>query len=140
MVHNSWTKKWILFWKTLLFHINLLVFTHLKQNGLVERMHIHLINYARALKFHVSLLIVFWEDCLLTTTYLINRTPTTTLKNQSPYQVLFNCLPDHCQLGIFSYLCYLNVISQSGDKFAARSIKGVFLGYSYSKKGYKVLI
>lgn len=110
-----------------------------QQNGLVERKHKHLINCAIARKFHVSLLIVFWGDCLLTTTYLINRTPTTTLQNQSHYQVLFYCLPsDYCQLGIFGSLCYPTVVSQSGDKFAARSVKGVFLGYPYSKKGYKV--
>ncbi|XP_074328123.1 uncharacterized protein LOC141666036 [Apium graveolens] len=46
-----------------------------QQNGLVERKHRTFLNIARALRFHSSLPISFWEDCLLTTSHIINRTP-----------------------------------------------------------------
>lgn len=47
-----------------------------QQNGIVERKHRQLHNTARALRTHVGLPLHFWGDCLMTTTYLINRTPT----------------------------------------------------------------
>lgn len=57
----------------------------------------------------------------------------------SPYQVFFNYLPNYDQLHVFGSLCYAILIPQSGDKFVARSIKVVLLGYPFAKKGYRVL-
>lgn len=110
-----------------------------QQNGLVERKHRNLLNCARALRFHASLPILFWGDCILTAAYLVNRTPTVVLQNRSPFEVLFNTSPDYDSLRVFGSLCYATVVPQPADKFAARAIKGVFLGYPYNKKGYKVL-
>lgn len=75
----------------------------------------------------------------MTAAYLINRTPTTILNNKSPFEVLFHTSPDYDILRMFDSLCYANVMPQPSDKFAARAIKGVFLGYPYAKKGYKIL-
>lgn len=110
-----------------------------QQNGLVERKHMHLLNCSRALRFHASLPIKFGGDCVLSATYLINRTPSVGLNGKNSFEILFNTLPDYDSLRMFGSLCYVSVVPQSGDKFAARSIKSVFLGYPYVQKGYKVL-
>lgn len=110
-----------------------------QQNGLVERKHRHLLNCARALRFHVSLPLIFWGDCLLTAAYLLNRTPTPILGDHSPYEILFKTSPDYTQLRVFGCLCYAAVLPKSSDKFAPRSVKGVFIGYPYAIKGYKIL-
>lgn len=110
-----------------------------QQNGLVERKHRHLLNCARALRFHAGLPIIFWGDCILTAAYLINRTPTKVLNNKSPYEVLFHTAPDYKLLKVFGALCYATVLPKPSDKFAAKAVKGVFLGYPYGQKGYKVL-
>lgn len=110
-----------------------------QQNGLVERKHRHLLNCARALRFHAGLPIIFWGDCLMAAAYLINRTPTAVLDHKSPYEILYQSVPEYDQLRVFGCLCYATIVPQPPDKFAPRSVKGVFLGYPYAKKGYKVL-
>lgn len=110
-----------------------------QQNGLVERKHRHLLNSARALRFHAGLPITFWGDCLMAATYLINRTPTAVYGNKSSYEIIYKTSTDYEQLCVFGCLCFATIVPQSADKFVARSIKEVFLGYPYAKKGYKVL-
>lgn len=46
--------------------------------------------------------------------------------------------PTYNDLRVFGCLCYLTIKRPQGDKFAPRAIKGVFVGYSSGKKGYKV--
>lgn len=40
---------------------------------------------------------------------------------------------------MFGCLCFATVIPHLTDKFAPRAIKGVFVGYPFAKKGYRVL-
>lgn len=68
---------------------------------------------------------------------MINRTPV--VNHKSPYEVLYNCVPDYSNIRILGCLCYATIVPQLSDKFASRSVKGVFLGYPYAKAGYKVL-
>lgn len=97
-----------------------------------------LLNVARALHFQSSIPISFWGDCLLTATYLFNRTPSALLNGMSPYQILFGKSPSYSHLKIFGCLCYATVVPHPTDKFAPRAIR-VFMGYPYAKKGYKIL-
>ena len=64
-----------------------------RQNGVVEGKHKHLLETSRALLFYSSLPIKYWGECVLTTTYLINRFPSKMLKGLSPFHLLFGNKP-----------------------------------------------
>ncbi|KAM1292859.1 hypothetical protein ACFX2H_019596 [Malus domestica] len=57
-----------------------------QQNGVAERKHRHLLNVARVLLFQARLPKRFWGDAILTSAYLINRTPTPLLQDHFPFQ------------------------------------------------------
>jgi len=103
----------------------------------VEQKHRHILNVARALRFQGNLPIKFWEECILTIAYLINRTPSTILNGKTPYEMLYGQQPAYEHLRIFGSLCYTHNQRRNGDKVASRSKKCVFIGYLYAKKGWK---
>ena len=109
-----------------------------QQNGVVERKHRHILNVARSLMFQSGLPIKHWGDAILTSVFLINRTPTSILNGSSPYELVYNCAPVFDKLRVFGCLCFASKLNNN-DKFSERADKCVFLGYSFDKKGYKVL-
>ncbi|MFS7910246.1 putative RNA-directed DNA polymerase [Helianthus anomalus] len=108
-----------------------------QQNGIVERKHRHLLNIARALLFQSGIPLKFWSECILTSSYLINRTPSSVLNGGSPYELLFGFKPSLNHLKIFGCLCFFTILTNN-DKLEERAEKCVFMGYSNYKKGYKV--
>ena len=110
-----------------------------QQNSRVERKHCHILDMARALKFHAHLPVHFWGDCVQAAVHLINRLPTPVLKNVSPYQVLFKESVDYSNLKVFGCLAFAHNSAFSKDKFTAKVVPCLFLGYPSNKKGYKLL-
>lgn len=106
---------------------------------MVERKHKHLLEVAWDLLFQAHMPKVFWGDCVLTITYLINKMPTPVLNWKSPYEVLHNKLPNYSYLRTFKCLCFAANIASYKDKFDARGVKCMFLGYAMGHKGYKVV-
>lgn len=60
------------------------------------------------------------------------------LNGKTPYEMLHGHQPTYNHLRIFGSLCYAHNQGRKGDKFASRSRKCVFVGYSYGKKGWKL--
>ncbi|PWA90678.1 hypothetical protein CTI12_AA098680 [Artemisia annua] len=111
-----------------------------QQNGRVERKHTHILDTARALRFHSHLPLRFWGDCVTTATYLINRLPSLVLNNKTPYEILLKSKPDYSHLKVFGCFAVVSNPSRVPDKFAPRGVPCVFLGYPANQKGYKFSI
>ena len=74
---------------------------------------------------------------MLTAAYLINKMPTPVLGHKSPHQILFDTPPMYSSLRVFGCLCFAKNMSIK-SKFDARANPGVFIGYPYGQKGYRV--
>lgn len=68
--------------------------THEKM-GVVERRHRQIEKMELALLAHSNMPLKYWEDALLTSTYIINLLPTKILHQKSPFEMVHNRKPDY---------------------------------------------
>ena len=103
-----------------------------EQDSVVDKKHQHLLNVARSLFFQSHVRIDYWSDCVLTTTYLINRTPTQVLQHKTPFERLCNKEVDYEFMIVFGCLAFastLHLIEQSFN----------FMPYTLGIKGYNLI-
>jgi hypothetical protein len=105
----------------------------------VERKHQHLLNVGRALLFQSKLPRQYWSYALLHATSIINHVPTPILHNLSPYQKLFDKIPDLTTFKVFGSLCYASTLLAHRTKLDSRARKCVFLGFPNDYKGCVLL-
>lgn len=109
-----------------------------QQNSVVERRNQHLLNVTRAIYFHLRVPLIYKSECVLTTTFFINRTPTPLLKINA-YEILFNKVVDYGHLKVFGYLAFSLTIKVHGTKFEPLARKCIFLDYPLGIKDYQLL-
>ncbi|KAG7559402.1 Ribonuclease H-like superfamily [Arabidopsis thaliana x Arabidopsis arenosa] len=110
-----------------------------QQNGVAERKNRHLMEVARSMMFHTNVPKRFWSDAVVLACYLINRIPTKILQDSSPFEVLNKNKPSINHLRVFGCVCFV-LIGEQRSKLDPKSVKGMFIGYSITQKGYKCYI
>jgi transposase InsO family protein len=108
-----------------------------QQNGHAERKHRHILDTIRALLLSASIPEHFWGEAALTAIYTINRVPSPTTLNRSPYELLYGSPPDYQSLRIFGCACFVLLPPHERTKLEPRSRLCCFLRYGIEHKGYR---
>jgi hypothetical protein len=105
-----------------------------QQNGCAERKHCHILDTVRALLISASLLESFWGEAALTAIYTINRVPSPTIHNQTPYEHLYGSTTNYSLLCIFGCIYFVTLPPHERTKLEPRSHLCCFLGYDLTQK------
>jgi hypothetical protein len=89
-----------------------------QQNVPAMRKHRHIIEVAIALLAQASMPLKFWDEVVLTATYLINRTPSKVLGFATPLECLHKQKLDYSFLKTFGCACWPNLRLYNSHKFA----------------------
>jgi transposase InsO family protein len=115
---------------------------HPQQNGVVERMNRTLLGATRALLHHSGTPHKFWGEALMTAAYLRNRTPSRAIGGKSPLSLWdseLSASPNPLPLRVFGCECWALDTTPNKGKLEPRAWRGVFMGYNWLRKSYRVL-
>jgi hypothetical protein len=81
----------------------------------------------------------FWGDAALTTQYLRNRLPTSTLPlNITPYEIMHGVKPDLAHLRVWGCQCFPSIPPELRTKGGPRRYEAIFVGYEENRIGWRV--
>ena len=101
-------------------------------------MNITLEEKARCMRLNAGLPKVFWAETVNTVSFIINRSPSSTIDFKIPEEVWSGRPIIYSSLKIFGCPVYVHVQSEKRSKLDSKLRKCVFLGFEKGVKGYKV--
>jgi hypothetical protein len=109
-----------------------------QQNGVAERKNQRIMNMARTLLKEKHMSNTFWAEAIACSVYLLNRSPTTSLKMKVPQEAWSGTKLNVAHLRTFGCIEYTHIPSELRKKLDDRSEKCIFTGYSETSKDYKL--
>ena len=109
-----------------------------QHNGVAERKNQTIMNMARSRLKEKHLSNEYWGDAIICSIYIMNRSPTKSVKNQVP-QEAWSCKNNNIShLRISGCVAYAHVPQQMRRNLDERSEKCVFVGYNEDSKEYRL--
>jgi hypothetical protein len=96
----------------------------------------HLLDVVHTLLLESHVPSRFWCEALSTAVHLINRIPSSSIGDESPFTWLYGHPPNYSTICIFYCVCYVHLPPQERTNLAAQSVECAFLGYSPHQKGF----
>ena len=87
---------------------------------------------------HAMLSETFWVEALMTTTYVINKSPSTPLDGDIPQRVWTGKDISYRYLKVFDCLVYVHVVKDKRGKLDPKTRPCIFLGYGDDEFGYRL--
>ncbi|UYV82191.1 hypothetical protein LAZ67_21001303 [Cordylochernes scorpioides] len=109
-----------------------------QSNGVAERITRTLVETARTLLIDSRLPMPFWAEAVATAAYVKNCTSHKSLRHATPMEKWKGKKPSIRHFRIFGCLVYWPTNKRRRNKFSPKSQKGVFIGYSLSRKAHRV--
>ncbi|CAJ2663992.1 unnamed protein product [Trifolium pratense] len=109
-----------------------------QQNGVSERKNRTLLNMVRSMLAGRNVPKKFWPEAVKWATYVLNRSPTLSVKDSTPEEAWSGLKPSVHHFKIFGCLAYVHVPDAKRTKLNAKSLKCVHLGVSEESKAYKL--
>uniref|UniRef100_A0ACD5Y6T1 Uncharacterized protein n=1 Tax=Avena sativa TaxID=4498 RepID=A0ACD5Y6T1_AVESA len=109
-----------------------------QQNGVVERRNQTVVGMARNLLKSKNLPGRFWGEAVATAVFLLNRAPTKSVNEKTPYEALYGVKPDVHYLRVFGCLGFVKKVGVHLPKLADRSSVMVFIGYEPNSKAFRM--
>jgi hypothetical protein len=109
-----------------------------QQNGVAERTNRILDEGITSILHESQLPGSFWGDALGTFLHVLNRSPTSSLKDITPYEAWFGSKPSLSHLRVFGCQAYVHVQKDKRRSFEPKTHRGIFIGYPADFKGWKI--
>ena len=110
-----------------------------QQNGKIERYVRTIEEGGQTLLADSGLPMTFWGWAVLTSQYLRNRLPTSTLPtNITPFEALSKKKPDLSHLRVWGSQCFVTIPPEIRTKGGPRRFEAIFIGYEDDRIGWTV--
>lgn len=111
------------------------------QNGIAERKNRTLLEKARSLMIESNAPMYLWGEAIYTANYLSNRSPNNRIGNVTPFEKWVGRKPRVAHLNKFGAKAFVLLKGrQNLNKFDAKAIPGVFIGYSEISKAFRIWV
>ena len=109
-----------------------------EQNEVAERKNRTIVKMTRSMLQAKALPNFYWVEGVAIAIYLLNRSPTKTVLNQTPYEAWSGKKPQVSHLKVFGSVAYARISPDDRHKLDKKSVKCIFVGYSNETKGYRL--
>lgn len=110
-----------------------------QQNGVSERFNRTLMEKARCMLQGSGLCQRYWGEAVMASVYLKNRCPSVAVAGSLPEELWTGSKIELSHLRVFGCVAYALVPEQKHKKLDAKSKKCIFVGYSDTTKGYRLV-